>query len=343
MKTILTTDQVAERERFAYWREMICDVFVKLDASQLSRQTFAGRMEVGSLEDIQITEVTADAQHVVRSKRQIAKSGEDYFLVSLQTIGQGYTSQDQREASLQPGDFVLYDSTRPYVLHFEKPFQQIVFQFPRSLLLARYRQAEQVTSVRIPGTQHPVSALVSSFLRALASSYPHLDPVTRLRTAESALDLLAASLRLVSGAKLDEPDSMANLHRAGARAFISAHLADPNLNPSLVAASLGISTRYLHKLFEAEGQSVAAFIRDRRLEQCRRALADPEQIHRTVMDIAFQWGFNDAAHFSRIFKRRFGVSPTEYRTAALKTSEEEKRSELSSPKGKRRFHKVSLK
>jgi AraC-like DNA-binding protein len=160
----------------------------------------------------------------------------------------------------------------------------------------------------------------------MACSYLHLDSVTRLRTAESSLDLLAAALRAVSGVKLNEPNSMASLHRAGARAFISAHLADTGLTPSLVAASQGISTRYLHKLFEAEGQSVAAFIRDRRLEQCRRDLADPEQIHRTVMDIAFQWGFNDAAHFSRIFKRRFGVSPTEYRTAALNTSGEEKRS-----------------
>lgn len=323
MQSILTTEQVEERERFAYWREMICDVFVQLDASQLSRKTFTGRIETGSLEDIQISELSADPQNVVRSNRQIAKSREDYFLVSLLTVGQGYTKQDQREARLQPGDFVLYDSTRPYELHFEQPFQQIVFRFPRSQLLARCGQAERITSLRIPGTQHPVSTLVSTFMRTVASSYLHLDSVTRVRVAESTLDLLATALSTVSGVKLMELNSMANVHRAGVRAFISAHLADPNLTLSLVAASQGISIRYLHKLFEAEGQSVAAFIRDRRLEQCRRDLGDPKQIQRTIMDIAFQWGFNDAAHFSRIFKNRFGMNPTEYRTATLSTSGEE--------------------
>jgi hypothetical protein len=108
LQTILSTEQVEEQERFSYWREIICDVFVQLDASQLSHQLFTGRMEIGSLENMQISEVSADPQHVVRSKRQIVKSSEDYFLVSLQIYGKCYTEQDQRKATLQPGDFVLY-------------------------------------------------------------------------------------------------------------------------------------------------------------------------------------------------------------------------------------------
>nr|WP_052098676.1 transcriptional regulator FeaR [Paenibacillus stellifer] len=317
MHTILSTEQVDERESFAYWRERICDVFVQLDASQLSRERFTGRMEVGYLEDIQISEVSSDPQHVVRSNQQIAKSGEEYFLVSLQTAGQGYTEQDRRQARLAPGDFVLYDSTRPYVLHFEQPFQQIVFQFPRSLLITRCRQAERMTSVRIPGAQHPVGNLVSSFFRTLASSYRGLDPAARMRIAESAMDLLSAALSTYSGTELSESVSTANVHLSGARAFIFSHLADPNLSPSMVAASQGISIRYLHRLFEAEGQSVAALIRDRRLEQCRRDLSDLNQSHRTVTEIAFQWGFNDAAHFSRIFKQHFGMSPTGFRSSVF--------------------------
>ena len=235
MHTILTTDQVEERERFAYWREIIFDVFVQLDASQLFRQPFTGRIETGSLGDIQISEVSADPQCVVRSNCQIAKSKEDYLLVNLQTSGQGYIGQDRREANLQQGDFVLYDSTRPFTMHFEQPFRQIVFQFPRSLMLARCGQAKGITSVRIPGTQNPVGALVSTFLNSVASSYLYLDPVTRAQVAEISLDLLAVAPSTVSNAKLNEPSSMANVYRSGARTFISARLADPSLAPSLVA------------------------------------------------------------------------------------------------------------
>jgi len=323
LKRILTTKLIKEQERFAYWHDMVGGAIVQQDMFQLSSQTFSGQIETGSLENIQISELFADPYHAVHSKRHIAKFGEDTFLIILQTAGQSYTEQDQREAQLQPGDFILYDCTRPYIFRGEQPYEQLVFKFPRSLLLARCGQAKQMTSLRMPGTQHPVSSMVSTFLRNVASSYLDFDSVTQVRVAESTLDLLATALSTAFGVKLNEVNSMANVYRERARAFISTHLSDSELTPSLVAASQGISLRYLHKLFEAEGQSVATLIRNRRLDQCRRDLGDPKQNHRTVMDIAFQCGFNNAAHFSRIFKRRFKMSPTEYRSSALNTLNEQ--------------------
>jgi AraC-like DNA-binding protein len=317
LKTNLTTEHINEQERFSYWHDVIGDVFLQLDMSQLSSRSFSGQIETGFLENIQISTMMSDPYHGVRSVRQIKKSNEDSFFLCLQTSGQGYSEQDQRDTILQPGDFILYDSTRPYIFRSEQPFEQLIFKLPRSLLLSRCGQAELITSVRMPGTQHPVSSMVSTYLRTVASSYLHLDPVTQVRVSESTLDLLATALSTVSGIKLNEVTSTANVHLERARAFISTHLADPDLTPSLVADNLGISIRYLHKIFEVEGQSVSAMIRKQRLDQCRRDLSDPKQIKRTVMDIAFQWGFNDAAHFSRLFKRHFGMSPIEYRTSAL--------------------------
>lgn len=316
----MDTRHVEEHERFSYWRDAICDVFVQLDASQLSPHTFEGQMKIGSLKEIKISEVSADSQRVIRSKRQIQKAVEDYFLVSLQTKGQGYIEQDQRIAKLQPGDFALYDSTRPYVLHFEQPFQQIVFQFPRSLLLDRCKEAEQSTAVLHPGTQHPVCNFVSTFLKTVAHSYYHLDLTTQLRVSETTLDFLATALHAINGIKLNEVHSMGNMYLSGARSFIKNHLADPNLTPDDVANSQGISTRYLHKLFEKEGQSVAAYIREQRLEQCRLDLSDPKQADFTITEIAFRWGFNNASHFSRAFKKHYGVKPSEYRANALSRS-----------------------
>lgn len=318
MKTMLTTEQVEEHERFAYWCDIVCDVFVQLDTHQLAHQTFAGRVESGSFEDIQVTELSADPQRVVRSKRQIVKSSEDYFLVSLPTKGKAYIQQDKKETVIQPGDFAIYDSTRPYILQFEEPTEQLVFQFPRSLLLDRCKEAERMTAIRIPGTENPVGYMVSTYLKNVVSSYPYLNSLTQVKVANSTLDLLATAINEVSGIKVNEVNSLTNIHRERTRAFIAAHLSDPDLTPSLIAKSLGISTRYLQKLFESEEQSVGEFIRNQRLEKCRLHIGDPTKMKRTVMDIAFQWGFNDAAHFSRIFKRRFGMSPTEYRKSKLK-------------------------
>jgi AraC-like DNA-binding protein len=75
-----------------------------------------------------------------------------------------------------------------------------------------------------------------------------------------------------------------------------------------------MSVRYLHRLFEDAGASVRATILARRLDRCRDALAGSPR--RSISEIAFAWGFNDAAHFSRVFKARFGGSPRDLRAAA---------------------------
>jgi AraC-like DNA-binding protein len=100
------------------------------------------------------------------------------------------------------------------------------------------------------------------------------------------------------------------------QAYIEANLGDPALSPSGIAAHHNISRRYLYRLLEGTGESVRDFMRRRRLERCRAALADPWQNIRGVSEIAFAWGFNDASHFSHVFSKAYGTSPREYRRAA---------------------------
>jgi AraC-like DNA-binding protein len=99
--------------------------------------------------------------------------------------------------------------------------------------------------------------------------------------------------------------------------YIEQRLGDPGLSPGSIAAAHHISTRYLHKLFETEGCTVAAWIRRRRLDRCSRDLADPAQWNRPVNAIAVRWGFADDAHFNRLFRATYGVPPGRYRTMRL--------------------------
>ena len=84
-----------------------------------------------------------------------------------------------------------------------------------------------------------------------------------------------------------------------------------------IASANHISVRYLHKLFHEEGTSVARWVRERRLDNCRRDLEDPALARRGVQAIARRWGFQDAAHFTRIFKASFGEPPGQYRRGEL--------------------------
>jgi AraC-like DNA-binding protein len=94
------------------------------------------------------------------------------------------------------------------------------------------------------------------------------------------------------------------------RAFILQRLSDQGLTPRAIAAAHHISVRTLHRLFRVDGDAtVAAWVRARRLEGCRRDLLDPRQRSRSVRAIAFRWGFRDNAHFSRAFRAAYGTSP----------------------------------
>jgi AraC-like DNA-binding protein len=97
------------------------------------------------------------------------------------------------------------------------------------------------------------------------------------------------------------------------QAFIDSHLADPELSPSTIAAAHHISLRYLHRLFEGQGTTVAERIKNRRLANCRQDLLDPSLAALPVNAIASRWGFIDPARFSRAFRDTYGQPPGEYR------------------------------
>jgi len=93
------------------------------------------------------------------------------------------------------------------------------------------------------------------------------------------------------------------------------HLQDEHLSPASIAAANHMSPRYVHQLFGQCGVSVSAWIRQQRLERCREALESPAHRHSAVADIAYAWGFADPAHFARVFRSRYGASPSAWREA----------------------------
>jgi AraC family transcriptional activator of tynA and feaB len=113
--------------------------------------------------------------------------------------------------------------------------------------------------------------------------------------------------------ELDALPSDRSATRAAMRAeiarYVRSHLQDPQLGPATVARAYAMSVRTLHALFEDVDESVAALIRTERLARCLEDLRRPNG--GSVTDIAFRWGFCDAAHFSRVFKRECGATPSE--------------------------------
>ncbi|TDC36315.1 helix-turn-helix domain-containing protein, partial [Actinomadura sp. KC345] len=225
-------------------------------------------------------------------------------------------AQDGRSADFDAGNLVLYDTSRPYLAELASDIpagQMLVLRFPHSLLPLPARDLRRLTAVRLPCDQG-VGALSSQFLLQLARHMDELSPSDTARLSTLALDLLTTALaNAVDADSALAPHARQRALMAQIHAFIAEHLGDPHLTPAAVAAAHHISMRYLHKLFHHEGRTVAGWIRERRLDQCRRDLSDPRLTTRPISAIAARWGFTSPAHFSQTFRTAYGLSPRQFR------------------------------
>jgi AraC-like DNA-binding protein len=94
---------------------------------------------------------------------------------------------------------------------------------------------------------------------------------------------------------------------------VARHLADPGLTVNSLAQALGCSRRQLYNAFAQEPDGVAGYILGCRLAACHQALADPRRVGCSITDIALDHGFSNPAHFSRVFRGHYGLSPSDHR------------------------------
>jgi AraC-like DNA-binding protein len=228
----------------------------------------------------------------------------------------GLVVQDGREALLAPGDLTFYDTTRPYSLRFAEPYGLQVFALPRQALGLSEEEVRRLTAVATRPDEG-LAALVASFLVRLASDAAGYLSQTGDVLARNAVDLLTtlAAERLGRGLATRD-DSATTALRLRVHAFIDRHLSDPDLSPETVAAAHHVSVRYLHYLFQEQGTTVSRWIRHRRLEACRRELARRATGGVAVAAVAQRFGLTSPAHFSRVFRAAYGMSPREWRAVA---------------------------
>lgn len=312
-----TTDDSPGYRRLALWQDIVCDVFVGLDCKSDLGSAFHGLVTQASLGKAVCSDVSSDRQHVFRTPSRIARSDQDFVLIALGNRGDGGVVQDGRETVIHPGEFALYDTTRPYELKFNDSFTQTIFKVPRQMLQRRLGGTENLTAISFGGDV-PLERLAYDFIFRLCQSADRLTPDNAAALSEQAVDLLAMAL----SERLSRTSLPSSTHRSALlyrlKAHIRSHLADPDLSLPETAATLGISSRYVNDLLADDDTSFQRHVLAERLAQCRRDLASAVLAHRHISEIAFAWGFNDLSHFGRVFREHFGMSPRDFRQSQLR-------------------------
>lgn len=322
MSVTIQTADVPTRDRLDHLRGQMAAVWVPMSARSDYAADYHGRVRASGVGPMQVAVIDALPITVERTAAHIDEADPDYVkMLLVRGGGRSLVAQGGRQALLSAGEFAIYDTRRPYQVacgvDTDGPTRVMTFMFPPSLLPLVNRWRRDLSAVRIPATAG-MGDLTSRFLLRLARNIDHYSPAEAARVSAAALEVLATRLaQEIDVGDWGTPEARRHALLTSVQAFISEHLSDPDLDPSAVAAAHHVSVRTLHQLFHDQGLTVAGWIRQRRLEACRRDLADPRQATRPVAAIAARWGFASASDFSRTFRAAHGLPPAEYRRSAV--------------------------
>lgn len=314
MATRFSTDEVCQKDKFAYWREAVCNSYVQLSCESDYRENFSGEIILNRLSKISASFVSGSNQIVQRRASDIAQACDASFLVSLQVEKQSTIEQRGKTAHLKPGDFALYSSTDPYVLTLPHDFRQLVIQIPRDILLRRLPNADILTGQRVSGA-NKLNSMLSGCLLTFAQSIELSSPIVQHCMQDTIVDLVATGLASLEASALELSNPERQLF-INAKSYIQHNIADPDLDRTLLAKAVGVSVRRLSDVFKNEGTPIATQIRKVRLKRIASDLADMRFDTLSISNIAMRWGVNNFQHFSKTFRDQYAMSPREYRQQA---------------------------
>ena len=309
-----STDTLPIATRNQAWNALYSRTLNNVEITPACGDDYAARLSLGRLGPIQFVRMSSKRMSITRTQRHILPGSKRLYSFLLQARGTGVLAHCGQEAHLTQGDFVLCDSAAPHsftvaddsmvvMLRVDAPTLRMYLPSPE-----RFCGMHLQREVGLTGSLSPMIERISGQLeRGFTCIYDD-------RLARNLMEMLAMSYAI--GFDL-QPDTTAVLRGRYAEVvrYIEDHLRDPQLSPAGVAAGLRISPRYLRTIFATSGEKASAYIIRRRLEECARQLRDPGWSGHTLTEIAFSWGFNSAAHFTRTFHEQFGLAPRDYRRA----------------------------
>ncbi|WP_072395500.1 helix-turn-helix domain-containing protein [Hyphomicrobium sp. CS1GBMeth3] len=315
---IYSTHDVHPRERLSYWLEVATRGYVEHEFQAEDVASFTGSVQIATLPGVGMAIFDAAPARVRRTERAAARSDNGDLLISMVRAGETRIAQDGRDVTIHGRGLFLVDSQRPFEVDLKSFCSHLIVRIPRARLEARVGNVAGLTARPITA-ESGIGALAMGFLELLPKQAEKIDGTTSVKVAEQMLDLVALAFTAEEnrGPTLSSPRATALVRL---KATVERLLTEPGLKPDRVAAEAGISVRYANTLLAEEHTSIERFILERRLERCRNALEDRTQAHRSISEIAFNWGFSDLSHFGRRFKDRYGLTPTDYRRFAVEAA-----------------------
>jgi len=298
---------------FRKWADDLAQAFVRLEPKAMHNDVFKGEIAKVAIDELQLSRVTATGHRVRRLREHIDPSSGDICFVNLQICGVGRTCQRGHEFICHPLDIAVVDTSEEFEIQHLADFDLYSLALPKSLVPVGLLERGGAKL-----SQSGVSREIAQTLLNYASLALHTEgrpPVPLPIVARHIVELLACLNDPLESEQEAGPAQNARL--AAMRNFIQRSLDDEHLGAEKLSTTFGVSTRYVHKLFSATGQTVSEYVCQLRIAKACQILEQPAFAKKTITELALQLGFRDISYFNRRFKQSMGETPSDYRKRAL--------------------------
>jgi AraC-like DNA-binding protein len=301
--------------RVAAWNDLYSSRMSRVEFTPADQHKFDAELRIGQFGSVKLAKLSVDCCSIERGRRHLKQSPRLYSFL-LQARGSSVFHHYGHEARLSEGDFVLCDTGMPHHFLTKGTSETIMVRVLPEVLREHLPSPEQFCGLHL-GTAVGLTSTVAAMVRTLSDTVePRVCGDYERRVARYLLEMISMSYTM--GFVSESQASVVVWQRRNdVLRYIEDNLRDPALTSASIATSMGLSARYLRTIFSASGERMSAYILRRRLEECARQIRNPAWKGHTLMEIAFSWGFNSAAHFTRCFHEQFGAGPRDYRRCVL--------------------------
>ena len=262
------------------------------------------------LGDIRLVELSGNPFGAARGRAEISGDSDTYLGILYQRLGSTLVRRGDDRVIVGPGEICVWHSGHSVSFEMPEKFAKLCMIIPIARFESVLYNAETYEGLHLPGGSS-LATLLGSYLSTLTDNVIAGNDNTPFDAVDVTLELLGAAFRAQRRSSIIAPRDQLFARISN---DIEGRLNDGDLSPNKIAQANGISIRYLYALFSEQGETVSGWVRRRRRLRCRAEL-DGADTEASITEIAYRWGFNDSAHFSRLFKASFGMSPTQYRSS----------------------------
>ena len=298
------------------WRRLIHGFFGESNVNIREQDHFCANALHCHFGNLEISRIASSSEFTERTLRHVRQDGRDHFVLVNVRDGLVQLKQRARDCKLPTGAFALFDLNSPWKWEHAREAETINITIPAFMLRSRLRTVDQLVCIPSDGNTG-LWAVTSDLMHSLTEHLACVSPPAAYCYSSHLVELIALAFEAGETDALESDNApVRTALRRRCIGFMRANLADQALDPERISSSLGISVRYLHRIFQDEKETVCASLRDLRLEAANKALANPANGQIAISEIALRCGFKSSAHFAAAFKCKYGISATEWRRSA---------------------------